>query len=68
MWQASSVGRKLRVQEKNRGVGNPRRKVGRGRWGDLVWRVGRGLRVFSSSVVTPFVKEAGAVEQFIFPV
>lgn len=55
------MGRKLRGQEKSRSVGKPRRKVGRGRPGDLVWRVGRGLRFFSSSVVTPFVKEKEAV-------
>lgn len=60
------MGRKLRGQEKSRSVGKPRRKEDRGRPGDLVWRVGRGLRFFSSSVVTPFVKEEEAVEQIYF--
>lgn len=51
------MGRKLRGRGKSRSVGNPRRKLGRGRPGDLVW---------SSLVVAPFVKEAEAVGQVYF--
>lgn len=60
------MGRKLRGRGKSRSVGNPRRKLGRGRPGDLVWSVGRGLKFFSSLVVAPFVKEAEAVGQVYF--
>lgn len=66
MRPASSVGKKLRGWEKSKSVGNPRREPRRGRPGDLVWSVGRGLTFFSSSIVTPFVKATEVVGQVYF--
>lgn len=47
-------------------MGNPRRKIGRNGPGDLGWSVDRGLKFFSSLIVTPFMKEVEAVGHIYF--